>query len=156
MFSRIIVACLIFVSFSLTAIAADDSAMIGSVMKVKTYERNSIDGNYTFSHYGSAVLIDSKRIITNAHVVLDADGKTPTGYYEICKSEKNKKVPTCFTTAKLISYDTIADLAVLELVAPITGAKGVTFADKKELPVATSVVVYGYPSIGGMSITRTE
>ncbi len=99
--------------------AADDTAMISSVMKIKTYDRNSIDGNYVFSHYGSAVLIDSKRIITNAHVILDSGSKSPTGYYEICKSEKNKKVPTCFTTAKLVSYDTIADLAVLELATPI-------------------------------------
>lgn len=156
MFSRIFVTCLVFVSLSLTALAAWDDAMISTVMKVKTYERNSIDGNYVFSHYGSAVLIDSKRIITNAHVILDSDNKSPTGYYEICKSEKDKKVPTCFTTARLISYDTIADLAVLELATPINWAKGVTFADKKELPVASSVIVYGYPSIGGKSITRTE
>lgn len=130
--------------------------MMNSVLKIKTYERNSIDGNYVFSHYGSAVLIDSKRIITNAHVILDADNKAPTGYYEICRTEKNKKVPTCFTTGKLISYDTIADLAVLELANPLVWTKWVILADKKELPVATSVIVYGYPAIGGASITRTE
>jgi S1-C subfamily serine protease len=78
MFSRIIATFLIFVSLPLIAMAADDTTMISSVMKIKTYERNSIDGNYVFSHYGSAVLIDSKRIITNAHVVLDADNKLPT------------------------------------------------------------------------------
>ncbi len=133
-----------------------DDSMMETIMKIKTYDYNSIDGNYSFSHYWSAILVDNKRIITNAHVVLDSDWKSPTGYYEVCRSEKSKKIPTCFTTAKLVSYDTIADLAVLELATSPAGVKGVVLADKKELPVATSVIVYGYPSIGWTSITRTE
>ena len=158
MFFRIFVTLIMLLSLGspLARAATPDEMMIGSVLKLKTYDRNSIDGSYSWSHYGSAVLIDNKRIITNAHVILDADGKTPTGYYEACRSESWKKFPTCFTVAKLISYDTIADLAILELVTPLSGAKWAIFADKKQLTVGTSVVVYGYPSIGGTSITRTE
>jgi hypothetical protein len=125
-------------------------------MKIKTYERSSIDGNYTLSHYGSAVLIDDKRIVTNAHVVLDTDGNKPTGYYEICRSEPSKKIPICFTTAKLISYDKVVDLAILELSSPAKNIKPVTLSPTKNLSIATNVIVYGYPAIGGLSITRTE
>jgi V8-like Glu-specific endopeptidase len=123
MFSRILLAAISIICLVSPALAADDTAMISSVMKIKTYDRNSIDGSYSSSQYGSAILIDSKRIITNAHVILGPDGKSPMGYYEICRSEKGKKVPTCFTTGKLISYDIIADLALLELDTPIIGAK---------------------------------
>jgi V8-like Glu-specific endopeptidase len=77
--------------------------------------------------WGSAVLLDSNRIITNAHVVLNEQSNTPTGKYEICRSSPDKKDPECFTTGKLISYDTVADLAVLELAKPVTGAKNLAF-----------------------------
>jgi V8-like Glu-specific endopeptidase len=136
--------------------AAEDIKMMSSVMKIKTYDYNSIDGTYSLSHYGSAVLIDNKRIITNAHVILDSNSNVPTGYYEICNSDKNKKVPTCFTVGKLLSYDIVADLAILELATPVSNIKWAIFSNDKQLSVGNSVVVYGYPSIGWMSITRTE
>jgi hypothetical protein len=139
----------------MSALAADDATMISTVFKIKTYDRNSVDGNYYFSHYGSAILIDKNRILTNAHVILDGDERTPTWYYEICRSEKSKKVPVCFTTAKLLTYDTIADIAMLELATPVSN-KGVVFSSTDTISIGSSVIVYGYPSIGWLSITRTE
>jgi V8-like Glu-specific endopeptidase len=94
--------------------------MIKSVYKIKVYESESIGNNYYFAQWGSAVLIDSNRIITNAHVVLNGSNGVPTGKYEICRSNGDKKDPDCFTTAKLISYDTVSDLALLELSKPVT------------------------------------
>ncbi len=81
-------------------------------------------------------------------MILDGDGVSPTGYYEVCKSEKTQQVPTCFSTAKLISYDVVADLAVLELATATTNIKSAVFSDIKSLPMSSSVVVYGYPAIG--------
>jgi|GEM_PF-2487695 len=142
--------------FSTTVSAAGDDITYKSIFKLKAYTRDVISGNYSFSHYGSAVLVDANHIVTNAHVILDADGVAPTGYYEVCKSENTKKVPTCFSTAKLVSYDTITDLAVLELPSSIKDISPVTLTDTKDASVASSVVVYGYPAIGGYTITRTE
>lgn len=145
-----------FISVS-SSIAADTTQDAYKwVLKIKTYTRNDISGHYSFTHYGSAVLIEKNRIITNAHVILDGDGVSPTGYYEVCKSEKTQQVPTCFSTAKLISYDVVADLAVLELATATTNIKSAVFSDIKSLPMSSSVVVYGYPAIGWFSITRTE
>lgn len=138
-------------SFALTA----EDTMLQSVYKVKVYESESITGNYIFMQWWSAVLLDSNRIITNAHVVINANSNTPTGKYEICRSTPGKKDPECFTTAKLLSYDTVADLAVLELAKPVTGAKKLSFG-KSNLSIGSKAIVYGYPGIGGLSITRTE
>ena len=88
-------------------------------------------------------------------MVINDTNNTPTGKYEICRSIPEKKDPECFTTAKLLSYDTVADLAVLELAKPVTGAKKITFG-KSKLSIGSKAIVYGYPGIGGLSITRTE
>lgn len=129
--------------------------MLQSVLKIKVYGQDSISKNYIYIQYGSAVAIDSKRIITNAHVVVNAYNGLPTGMYEICRSKPDGWAPVCFTTARLISYDSVADLAVLELSTPITGIKKMTFQEKS-MSIWSNTIVYGYPAIGGESITRTE
>lgn len=134
--------------------AIDETAMMQSVLKLKVYERESISGNYTFISWGSAVVIDEKKILTNAHVILDSENKDPTGYYEVCRFDKNKTEPVCFTTAKLISYDAVDDLAILEMAKP-TNTKKLQFSEKK-LDIGSSMIVYWYPAIGGTNITRTE
>lgn len=145
----------IFIStISSSTYAADDTYK--SVFKIKSYVLDSISGNYSFSHYWSAVLVDKNHIVTNAHVILDEDGYSPTGYYEVCKSENSKQVPTCFSTAKLVSYDIIADLAILELPMDMKWINPIALSDAKDVPTASTVVVYGYPAIGGYTITRTE
>ena len=111
--------------------AGGEEVMMGSVLKLKTYDREVIGDNYYFSHWGSAVLLDSKHVITNAHVILDAKNTKPTGFYELCRYQASKKEPLCFGTAKLISYDTVADLALLELQSPISGVKNISYSDTK-------------------------
>ncbi len=135
--------------------AGSDADMLSSVVKIKTYARDSIGGNYLFTHYGSAVLIEKNKILTNAHVILDLAGKDPTGYYEVCYSTPLKKDPTCWSDARLLSYDTVTDLALLEITHPMVIAKKIEYS-KKEMSIGSSVIVYGYPSIGGDTITRTE
>lgn len=152
---RILVCAFILLKPLSSVFAGTEENMMQSVLKIKTYERETIGGNYSFSQWGSAVIIDSRHIITNAHVILDSEGAKPTWFYELCKSIAWKKDPVCFTTAKLISYDTVTDIAFLELATPISEANKLSFSDKK-LSIGTSIVVYGYPEIGGSNITRTE
>jgi S1-C subfamily serine protease len=123
-----------------------------SVLKIKTYQKRS-DGSYVFMSYGSAVAISSSRILTNAHVVSDAD-QNPTGYYEVCISTDFHIAPRCISSARLIALDSITDLALLEfdpinILAPVVFAQGYP-------NIGDTVSTYGYPQIGGDTITRTE
>lgn len=114
--------------------AIDDASTLQTVMKLKVYEKNSISGDFSYLQWGSAVLIDKNRIITNAHVVLD-DNEVPTGFYEVCSSDNSTKPPVCFSGAKLIAYDIVADLAVLELTTPKVLKKNIVFSDKRSLSI---------------------
>jgi hypothetical protein len=61
----------------------------------------------------------------------------------------------CFSTAKLISYDLVADIALLEI-SPSSKLTPVEISKKKTSDIGSSVIIYGYPSIGGSTITRAE
>ena len=59
-------------------------------------------------------------------------------------------------TARLIAYDPIADLALLEpssnfSITPVQSTKSTS-----SLVIGQTVIIYGYPMIGGETITRTE
>lgn len=130
---------------------ATESSVIKNVVKIKTYQSKS-DGSYTFTIYGSAIAISSSRILTNAHVI--APNGEPTGLYEVCLSNNFENVPICRETARLISYDTVADLAILELshtdtLVPFTLARS-------KLAIGSYVSMYWYPNIWGETITRTD
>lgn len=78
----------------------------------------------------------------------------PTGRYEICFSSDFERVPVCRETARLIAYDTVADLAILEL-SHTSSLVPFTLASSK-IALGSYVSMYGYPGIGGETITRTE
>jgi hypothetical protein len=71
---------------------------------------------------------------------MDTNGEKPTGLYEVCKSVPTHKDPLCFSTAKLISYDTVADLAVLEL-ATSAGKDFIKYSNQS-LSIGSSVIAY--------------
>lgn len=138
--------------FSYIPTSAASTQPLQGVLKIKTYQKRS-DGSYVFMSYGSAVAISSSRILTNAHVISDAD-QNPTGLYEICISTDFHIAPRCVSTARLIALDSITDLALLEF-DPISTLAPVVFA--KGYPnIGDTVSTYGYPQIGGDTITRTE
>lgn len=110
--SFLIIANLFFLFILPNPVIATEASMIKNVVKIKTYQPRS-DGSYIFTTYGSAIAISPSRIITNAHVIAP-DGE-PTGLYEVCLSNNFENVPTCREIARLIAYDTVADLAILEL-----------------------------------------
>jgi len=122
------------------------------VIKIKTYESLS-DGSYVFRSYGSAIAISPSRILTNAHVITDPDD-VPTGHYEVCFSTDFERVPVCRETARLIAFDTVADLAILEL--SHTDTLRPFALSPSKIAIGSYVSMYGYPAIGGETITRTE
>jgi hypothetical protein len=136
-------------SFALT-----EQEMLKSVYKIRTYIENPITGDYVLYSTGSATRITHNRIVTNAHVVLDENDQ-PTGKYEICRMIYSNQDPVCFSVGKLVMYDAVADLAVLE-VADRWPDMAIPRLKTTPLQTGDAMIVYGYPAIGGNSITRTE
>lgn len=93
---------------------------IQQVLKIRVYTYNPQSESYIVSQYGSAILIDKNRVITNAHVVVDEKTSKPTGLYELCLSLDYRSPPVCQTGARLVAYDPVADLALLESEKDIT------------------------------------
>jgi Trypsin-like peptidase domain len=135
--------------------ASSSDDILWSVVKLKNYQFDPLSQSFIFQSYGSAIAIGSGKILTNAHVVLDSDGNTPTGYYEVCISQVIEKAPVCSDTAKLIAYDLVADLALLELDSLRT-LRPIELQSSEKLVLGSEVIMYGYPSIGWDTITRTQ
>lgn len=135
-----------------SSVFGSETSIIKNIIKIKTYTTTP-NSPFVFTSYGSAIAIGPSRILTNAHVILDADGE-PTGLYEACFSDTYEKTPVCRDTARLIAYDTVADLAILEL-SHTNLLQSFSLATAK-LAIGSYVSMYGYPGIGGETITRTE
>jgi hypothetical protein len=144
----------LFILFGNSLFAASEP-ILWSVMKIKNYEYDNVSQSFIFQSYGSAIAIASGKILTNAHVILDSVGNTPTGYYEVCISQVVEKSPICRDTAKLITYDPIADLALLELDHIKTLTPLILTTSHKPI-LGSEVIIYWYPNIGGDTITRTQ
>ena len=139
-------------SFFGNTVFGSEASVIHNILKIKTYVSDP-NGSFIFTSYGSAIAISPTRILTNAHVVLDTNND-PTGLYEICFSDTFENIPECRDTARLIAYDTVADLAILEL-NHIRSLQSFSLANSK-LAIGSYVSMYGYPGIGGETITRTD
>ncbi len=144
----LLVISLIWVSF------ASNSWLENKVFKLKSYEYDGISKSYIVSAYGSAVLIDNNKVITNAHVILNDDEKID-GNYELCKTISFEKPPQCFSTLKLLSYDIDNDLAILEIVNS-TGISSPVEKSNQKLNMWDLVKIYGYPANWWNTITFTE
>lgn len=125
-----------------------------SVIKVRSYTYDPFTATYSTYAEGSAVIVGQKKVITNAHVILDPND-APTGFYELCLTNDFISLPRCFVTAKLISFDTVADIALLEPDVPLSSSLVTSFSEEK-IDLASSVNIYGYPAIGGKTITSTS
>jgi V8-like Glu-specific endopeptidase len=88
-----------------------------SIFKIQAYSYNTVSQMYELEQYGSAVLVAPNILLTNAHVVTDADDKF-TLQYEACQTISSSEAPSCFSTLQLLSYDKSADLALLKIVSP--------------------------------------
>lgn len=100
------------------------------------------------------MIVGRDSIITNAHVILGSDD-IPTGFYEICMTGDFISLPKCFLSARLLAYDTEADLALLRPETPLSSSLVASFSEKK-IDLASTVNIYGYPAIGGRTITSTS
>ena len=124
------------------------------VFQINVYKYDEAFNRYTPIQYGSAVLIDTDKIVTNAHVVYKSSTKE-TYFYQVCKITSIKDNPVCFSPAKLIRLDTTDDLALLTIQDPewlpnpvILGSTDQTIGD--------TVHVLWYPANWWTTITATR
>jgi S1-C subfamily serine protease len=123
-------------------------------VKVRSYTYDAFTNTYSSYSEGSAVIVGRDSIITNAHVILGSDD-IPTGFYEICMTGDFISLPKCFLSARLLAYDTEADLALLRPETPLSSSLVASFSAQK-IDLASTVNIYGYPAIGGRTITSTS
>lgn len=107
------------------------------------------------SQIGSAVVVWTGLLLTNAHVVFNSRVGAPEGFYEVCRTIDFRKKATCFTTGELIAYDESSDLALLRFQQPNDLAV-IPFFQEDIINIGAKVVVYGYPGIWWENISRTE
>jgi S1-C subfamily serine protease len=98
-------------------VIADDSSMIAPIFKIQAYSYNKLSDMYVLEQYGSAVLIAENILLTNAHVVTDANDQFSL-QYEACQTISDQEAPKCFSTLQLLKYDKNSDLALLQIVNP--------------------------------------
>ncbi|MDD5655662.1 MAG: serine protease [Elusimicrobia bacterium] len=105
---------------------------------------------------GTGSVIDERgRVLTNAHVVLDANKERPHkiihAYFKPAKLTGNSRVDLVDPiAAKVVAYDRDLDLALLELDQRPTRYKIVPFGDDSEMEPGDPVVAIGHPEQGGL------
>ena len=135
-----------------------------AVALIKSF--SSVDGENLYQYAsGSGIIISSNGVIlTNYHVVTLEDEFDEGEYqsvYQICLSTQIDKEPDCHYVAKLIAKNKDQDLALLKI-EPISGLSTQTsfeylsLATTDNTKVNDTVIVMGYPAIGGDTITITK
>ena len=95
------------------------------------------------SGIGSGFLIDSRHVVTVAHVVSQARVGSSAGYADIAVRTIDRGV----SKARVIGIDEASDLALLELKEPLankTGASGLVLSTQK-VTEGDAIVALGYP-----------
>gem|GEM_PF-5757769 len=84
-----------------------------SVVKINIYTYDPVSRIFTKKQFGSALVVDSGSLLTNAHVAL-LDNEMAR--YEVCESRITTKAPVCFGAATLEYIDIQNDLALMRFV----------------------------------------
>lgn len=137
---------------------ADIDTIAKSVVQITAIDANG-EGIWT----GSGTIISADGLIlTNAHVVANSDeGRYATLEVSITESADTAPVPTYIVD--VVAFDPAIDLAVVK-VSALTDGTPTQLTDVAFIPVGDSdaiglgdqLRIFGYPGIGGDTITYTE
>lgn len=127
------------------------------------------DGEFESFSWGSGTIISADGlIVTNAHVASpasqgDPDNEPDRLVISIIESEDKPPVPAYIATVQAV--DGYLDLAVLQIVSNVDGSSVdtanldlpfVEVGDPDEIHIGDHVSIFGFPSIGGATITFTD
>ena len=106
---------------------------------------------------GSGFVVgDGSMVVTNAHVA--APGSEDSYLEKQCTNLKvgyttdDRKAPSIFRVARVLEISESEDLALLEISEPLKGIESLELQNAR-LAIGDSLTVYGYPALGGETIT---
>ncbi len=136
---------------------------------VQIYGLFSDNGQLTPKYTGSGtILTSSGMILTNAHVASPASQGEPDMEPDalgIAITESEDKPPVASYLAKVLAVDGYLDLAVIQIVSTVDGSSVdpnslnfpfVELGDSNQTHVGDHVSIFGFPGIGGDTITFTQ
>ena len=136
---------------------------------VQIYGLFNDNGKLTPRYTGSGTILNSSGLIlTNAHVASPASQGEPDMEPDalgIAITESEDKPPVASYMAKVLAVDGYLDLAVIQITSTIDGSSVdtgslnfpfVELGDSNQIHVGDHVSIFGYPGIGGDTITFTQ
>jgi serine protease Do len=137
-----------------------------SVVQVVALKRGMF-GNYQPAWTGSGSIVDPRGLIlTNCHVVYPQAMGMPApeaSVLGISITQRSDQPPALTYLAEIASYSPELDLAVLRIVAQVDGTRvsnlnlpALPLGDSDKIELGDTVAIFGYPGIGGETITFTS
>lgn len=139
---------------------------LGAVVQVVAL-RESFFGNMSVAWTGSGTVVDSRGIIlTNCHVANPrAMGmpSPPADKLGISITRRSDEPPALTYIAQIVSQSPELDLAVLKITHELDGQRAnrlnlpyIPVGDSDDLELADTLAIFGYPGIGGETVTFTS
>lgn len=123
-----------------------------SVVYIEADDCPSSPGLY--SSGSGTVVLDGAYVLTNAHVVLDEQGR-PCRDIMVWTSSSFEEEPSDWVEANLAGADRALDLAILELGYPIPAERSVSVTAQRLVP-GEAIRILGFPGVGGVTMTLTR
>jgi hypothetical protein len=143
----------------LRAGAAEDFGRMSPTVQVICYKRTRTDQILPMSYGSGSLISPTGHILTNHHVVFDADEQAPYEAFEIAITYDLRKRPARRFTARLAASDRSLDLAVLRLNPKdalgrdLPALKSLDWNASISPKQGQEVQVLGYPASGGETLT---
>jgi hypothetical protein len=129
--------------------------------------RKSMFGNMQPGWTGSGTLVDPRGLVlTNCHVAYPQAMGMPVpeaSVLGIAITQRSDQPPALTYLAEIAAYSPELDLAVLRIVANLDGSRvsnlnlpAIPLGDSDQLDLGDQLAIFGYPGIGGETITFTS
>lgn len=119
-----------------------------------------MSGGEAIAHGSGTVISDDGLILTNAHVATPADLEIDG--LQIAVTDEAQRVPEPRYIAEVIASDQALDLAVIRASATLDGGGydgalvPIPIGDSDDVNIGDDLLIFGYPGIGGDTITFTR
>lgn len=159
--NRIVLSVLLVAGLMLTAFAMQSKSWFGSGETANATRATVLivasDSSGEDCWSGSGFVVgDGSMVVTNAHVA--APGSEDSYLKRQCTNlmvgytTDDRQAPSVFRTAGVLEISERDDLALLKISDPLKGIKGLEL-QKARVAIGDSLTVYGYPALGGDTIT---
>jgi S1-C subfamily serine protease len=131
-------------------------SLVKSVVEVQM-----MSGGSPIAHGSGTVISEDGLILTNAHVATPSD--VSIDGLTIAVTDSADAPPQPLYRAEVIAADAVLDLAVIRAVETLDGGAypagaipAITVGDSDQVKIGDDLLIFGYPAIGGETITFTR